>query len=105
MAPHLFSRRRLKGVVDVARVLLERGADTKKLSSDMQAPTKIAADNGHVAVVRVLLVTGAERRPTGLRAEEGPPRGGSDLDTVSILSVPVSLRRGTDLGFVWHQLF
>ena len=30
-----------QGVVDVARVLLEHGADTKKLSSDMQAPIKI----------------------------------------------------------------
>ena len=84
-APRLSSRR-------------QHGADMNKLSSDMQAPINIAADRGHVAVVRVLLVTGADTAikdkwgddPLASARKYEPPRGCSALDAVRIFFASMS---------------
>jgi uncharacterized protein len=52
------------GALEVARILLENGADTEKTSDGRHTPLRVAAANGHAELVELLLAHGADR--TGL---------------------------------------
>ena len=100
------------GFVELTELLIENGADINQANSNWETPVNVAADNGHVAVVRVLLQTSADTtiknkwgRDPLASARKNDHREVAALDAVSILSIPVSLRRGTGLGLVWHRSF
>ena len=47
------------GAVEVAKLLLEHGADTEKTSDSRHTPLSVASANGHTTLVDLLLVHGA----------------------------------------------
>ena len=49
-----------KGKVDVARLLLDKGAEVDRACEDGRTPLYIACQNGHVDAARLLLDKGAE---------------------------------------------
>ena len=48
-----------KGLVDMARVLLETGANVNALDADRNTPLHLAAKNGRLECARALLLAGA----------------------------------------------
>jgi ankyrin repeat protein len=53
------------GAAEVAKILLEHGADPEKTSDDRHTPLQVAIANGHADVVDLLLAHGARRRDDG----------------------------------------
>jgi len=64
----------LVGDVDVARALLDAGADAQALGGDGRTPLHAAAFAGHLPIVKLLLEAGADPAKRG-------PDGGSPLDS------------------------
>jgi ankyrin repeat protein len=60
MAGHHSTRRRDNGLVEVVRMILERGADPTVQDKDGRTPLHEASLWGHVEVVRMILERGAD---------------------------------------------
>ena len=50
-----------KGHVEVAKLLVDRGADTDKARGDGATPLIIACQKGHLEVVKILVDSGADK--------------------------------------------
>jgi ankyrin repeat protein len=58
------------GHVEVARLLIEAGADIDKAKDNGVTPLYVASQNGHVEVARLLIEAGAD---IDKAADNGPP--------------------------------
>mmetsp|Transcript_12321 Transcript_12321/g.15967 ORF Transcript_12321/g.15967 Transcript_12321/m.15967 type:complete len:175 (+) Transcript_12321:202-726(+) len=55
-----------KGNLEIARILIEAGADVNASKAEMIAPLEVASSAGHIGVVKLLLNHGAEVNHTNL---------------------------------------
>ena len=89
-----------KGIVEVARCLVERGADKESKDDTLKTPLHIAAMHGHLDVVRMLIEHGASRTGYCL---SGPFMWAAAHGHVAVVEYLLELGCDVDVGnrFTW----
>jgi hypothetical protein len=70
--------------LEVAKVLLQNGADPNAKTSDGRTAIQLAAARGHEALIRLLAESGAKDRPQGYETPTGQIKPAPDSTTVTM---------------------